>query len=98
MFKKIQQKCSWRYHSSFHYESRESLTTVAGFFFVGVTHHLPLISALGFFRLPVKIKDIARTISRTAWGAPIKEDDVEEIISTLKDVESSDGKYILRKK
>ena len=22
----------WRYHSSFHYESRESLTTVAGFF------------------------------------------------------------------
>ena len=57
-----------------------------------------LLRAMGYFRLPVKIRDIARTISRTAWGAPIKEDDVEEIISTLKDVESSDGKYILRKK
>ena len=57
-----------------------------------------LLRAMGYFRLPAKIRDIARTISRTAWGEPIKEDDVEEIISTLKDVESSDGKYILRKK
>ena len=57
-----------------------------------------LLRAMGYFRLPAKIRDIARTISRTAWGAPITEDDVEEIISTLKDVESSEGKYILRKK
>jgi len=57
-----------------------------------------LLRAMGYFRLPAKIRDIARTISRTAWGAPIIEDDVEDIISTLKDVESSDGKYILRKK
>lgn len=56
-----------------------------------------LLRAMGFFRLPVKIKDIARTISRTAWGAPIKEDEVEEIISTLKDVESIEDKYILKK-
>lgn len=56
-----------------------------------------LLRAMGYFRLPVKIRDIARTISRTAWGAPIKEEEVEEIISTLKDVESSDGKYMLRK-
>jgi len=57
-----------------------------------------LLRAMGYFRLPAKIRDIARTISRTAWCAPIKEDDVEEIISTLKEIESSDGKYILKKK
>lgn len=57
-----------------------------------------LLRAMGYFRLPVKIRDIARTISRTAWGAPIKEDDVEEIISTINEVESVDDKYILRKK
>lgn len=56
-----------------------------------------LLRAMGYFRLPAKIRDIARTISRTAWGAPIKEDDVEEIISTLKDVESVEDKYILKK-
>ena len=58
-----------------------------------------LLRAMGYFRLPAKIRDIARTISRTAWGAPIAEDDVEEIISTLKEVESvEENKYILRKK
>ena len=56
-----------------------------------------LLRAMGFFRMPVKIKDIARTISRTAWGAVIKEKDVEEIINTIAEVESVDGKYILRK-
>lgn len=57
-----------------------------------------IIRAMGYFRLPAKIRDIARTISRTAWGAPIKEDDVEEIISTLKEVESFEDKYIMRKR
>ena len=57
-----------------------------------------IIRAMGYFRLPAKIRDIARTISRTAWGAPIKEDDVEEIISTLKEVESVEDKYIMRKR
>lgn len=56
-----------------------------------------LLRAMGYFRIPAKIRDIARTISRTAWGAPITEDDVEEIISTLKDVESVEDKYILKK-
>lgn len=56
-----------------------------------------LLRAMGYFRLPAKIRDIARTISRTAWGAPITEDDVEEIIRTLKDVESVEDKYILKK-
>jgi hypothetical protein len=53
---------------------------------------------MGFFRLPARIRDIARTISRTAWGATIKEEDVEDILNTLSDVESIEGKYILRKK
>jgi hypothetical protein len=57
-----------------------------------------ILRAMGFFRLPVKIKDIARAISRTAWRAAIKEDEVEDIINTISDVESVDGKYILRKK
>ena len=57
-----------------------------------------ILRAMGYFRLPAKIKDIARTISRTAWGTTIREDDVEEIINTIDEVESVDGKYVLRKK
>lgn len=57
-----------------------------------------ILRAMGFFRVPVGIGDVARMISRTAWRAPIKEDDVEEIIHTISDVEYSDGKYVLRKK
>lgn len=57
-----------------------------------------ILRAMGFFRLPVDIKNISRTISRTAWGATIKESDVEEIINTISEVECVDGKYILRKK
>ena len=57
-----------------------------------------IIRALGYFRFPANIRDIARTISRTAWGASIKEDAVEEIIKTIKEVEVSDGKYSLRRK
>ena len=57
-----------------------------------------ILRAMSFFRLPAKIKDIARTISRTAWRSTIKEDEVEDIINTISDVESVDGGYILRKK
>jgi len=58
-----------------------------------------LLRAMGYFRLPARIRDIARTISRTAWGAPIKEDDVEEVISTIDEIKSvEDNKYILRKR
>ena len=57
-----------------------------------------LLRAMGYFRLPARIRDIARTISRTAWGAPIKEDDVEEIIKTISEIETIDGKYSMRKK
>ena len=57
-----------------------------------------VLRAMSFFRLPAKIKDIVRTISRTAWGSTIKEDDVEDILYTISDIEFIDGKYILRKK
>ena len=58
-----------------------------------------ILRAMGFFRLPAKIKDIARTISRTAWRDTIKEDEVEDIINTISDIESvEDGKYVLKKK
>lgn len=57
-----------------------------------------ILRAMGFFRLPAKIRDIARTISRTAWRDTIKEDDVEEIINTISDIKSVDGGYILRKR
>ena len=57
-----------------------------------------ILRAMSFFRLPAKIKDIVRTISRTAWGATIEEKDVKEIINSITEVESADGKYILRKK
>lgn len=57
-----------------------------------------LLRAMGYFRLPAKIRDITRTISRTAWGDTIKEDEVEDIINTIPEIESIEGKYILRKK
>lgn len=57
-----------------------------------------LLRAMGYFRIPANIRNIARTISRTAWGAVIKEDEVEAIIMTIPEIEYVDGKYILRKK
>jgi hypothetical protein len=53
---------------------------------------------MDYFRVPASIRDIARTISRTAWRSVIKEDDVEDIVKTIPDIESIAGKYILRKK
>lgn len=57
-----------------------------------------VLRAMDYFRVPASIRDIARAISRTAWRSVIKEDDVEEIVKTIPDIESIDGKYILRKK
>ena len=31
-----------------------------------------VLRAMGFFRIPVKIQDVVRTISRTAWGGQLK--------------------------
>lgn len=57
-----------------------------------------ILRAMSYFRTPAKIRDLVRTISRTAWGAPIKEKDVERIINDITEIESIEGKYILRKK
>jgi len=53
---------------------------------------------MDYFRVPTGIRDIARTISRTAWRSVIKEDDVEDILKTIPDIDCIDGKYFLRKK
>ena len=49
-------------------------------------------------RMPASVRDIARTISRTAWRTTIREDEVEDVISTMSEIESVDGKYVLRKR
>lgn len=56
-----------------------------------------VLRAMGYFRLPASVKDIARTISRTAWRTTIREDEVEDVIRTMSEIESVDGKYVLRK-
>ena len=57
-----------------------------------------VLRAMNYFRVPANIRDIARTISRTAWKSVIKDDEVEEIVKTIPDLECIDGKYILQKK
>lgn len=56
-----------------------------------------VLRALGLFKLPANIKDVARAISRTAWGKAIKESDVEAIINTISEIGCVDGRYFLRK-
>jgi len=57
-----------------------------------------VLRAMEYFRVPANIRDIARTISRTAWRSVIKEDEVEAIIKTIPEIENVDDNYILRKK
>ena len=57
-----------------------------------------IIRAMEYFRVAANIRDITRTISRTAWRSVIKEKEVEEIIKTISEVKCVDGKYILYKK
>lgn len=57
-----------------------------------------VLNAMGHFRAPANIRDIARTISRTAWRSVIKEYEVEEIVKTIPEIEYLNGKYILRMK
>ena len=56
-----------------------------------------VLRAMGFFRFPASVRDIARTISRTAWRTTIREDEVEDVIRTMSEIESVDWKYVLRK-
>lgn len=57
-----------------------------------------ILHAMQYFRVPAKIRDIAKAISRTAWGSVIKEDEVEDILSTMSEVKVVNGKYILRER
>lgn len=57
-----------------------------------------IIRAMGFFRIPADIKHLTKTISRTAWGATIKESDVKEIADTMSELKCVDGKYILKER
>lgn len=57
-----------------------------------------VLHAMGHFRSPANIRDIARAISRTAWRSVIKENEVEEIVKTIPEIEYLNGKYILLKK
>lgn len=55
-----------------------------------------ILRALRFLRLPASIKNISKMISRTSWGGAIKEEDVEEILSTMSEVDSVDGNFFIR--
>ena len=57
-----------------------------------------VLHAMGHFRSPANIREIARAISRTAWRSVIKENEVEEIVKTIPEIEYLNGKYILLKK
>ena len=56
-----------------------------------------ILRAMRLFRLPAKIKDICRTISRTAWGDVIREKEVEDIINTMPEIDTVNGKHMLKK-
>lgn len=58
---------------------------------------LAILRAMTYFRQPAEIKDITNVISRTAWGAPIRVEDVENFINTISEVENFEGKYMLKK-
>lgn len=55
-------------------------------------------NAMTYFKRPVKAKDVAKRISRTAWGNDsIRIDDVEKILYQIPDVKlSSDGRFFLK--
>ena len=56
-----------------------------------------IMRAMSLFRHSATIKEISRTISRTAWGSTINEKEVESIINTMNEIGFYDGKYYLRK-
>lgn len=56
-----------------------------------------ILRAMRLFRLPVRIKDICRTISRSAWGDTIREPDVVKIIKTMPEISLVDEKYELKR-
>lgn len=58
-----------------------------------------VLAALEHFDVPATPRDVARTVSRSAWGGAVKEDSVDTMLKRLPEVEYIPlGKYILKKK
>lgn len=58
-----------------------------------------VINALSHFDVPATPRDVARTVSRSAWGGSVSEDSVDSILKLLPEVECVPwGKYILKDK
>lgn len=58
-----------------------------------------VLSAISHFESPATPRDIARTVSLSAWGGSVNEDSVDTILKRLPEVESVQwGKYILKSK
>lgn len=58
-----------------------------------------VLAALEHFDVPATLRDVARTVSRSAWGGTIKEDSVDSMLKRLPEVEYIPwGKYILKSK
>ena len=57
-----------------------------------------VLAALEHFDVPATPRDVARTVSRSAWGGIVKEDTVDTMLKRLPEVEYIPwGKYILKK-
>lgn len=58
-----------------------------------------VLNALEHFKVPATPRDVARTVSRSAWGGTVREDSVDSILKRLPEVEYVPwGKYILKTK
>ncbi len=58
-----------------------------------------ILRAMSYFYVPASIRDITRTISRTAWGGKILEDDVKKLIDKMDEIRvDEEGKYILKQR
>lgn len=58
-----------------------------------------VLAALEHFDVPATPRDVARTVSRSAWGGAVKEDSVDTMLKRLPEVEYIPwGRYILKSK
>lgn len=58
-----------------------------------------VLAALEHFDVPATPRDVARTVSRSAWGGTVKEDSVDTMLKRLQEVEYIPwGRYILKSK
>ena len=57
-----------------------------------------VLRAMENFEVPATPRDVARTVSRSAWGGTVHEDSIDTILKRLPEVEYVPwGKYILKK-